>query len=352
MNKPLVSIAIPNYNYGQYLERCLESVLNQTYENIEVIFRDNNSTDNSMEIAMKYFWKFKEKGIPFLIANNRFNVGSDENTNLCIRDTSGVYHYTLASDDAIAPTFIERCVDTFEKFPSVSMVITHRIEMDENDNFKETPPFYNRSCIIQGEDQAAVFMMAGIAIPGQRMGRAALISKMRHFSRLHNVAGDWYNNFLYACAGDIAYIKEPLFYYRVHSGNETSISEDNLVGSFEHYLLLDSFVHIADEMGMKKPQMRYEEAVKKLGSMCLRYAFKMYENDKGHIAKKYLRLALVYDESIEYRKEYSELWNMTELTGEYLIMALAEYRKQFELDRKVSYEPPEGAVEIGIEGVV
>jgi len=44
---PLVSIIVPNYNYANYLETCLESILNQTYENIEVIFRDNASMDDS-----------------------------------------------------------------------------------------------------------------------------------------------------------------------------------------------------------------------------------------------------------------------------------------------------------------
>ena len=343
---PEVSIIVPNYNYGQYLANCFESILAQTYPKIEVIFRDNNSTDDSMDIAMSYYKKFKERGIPFVIANNRYNVGSDKNTNMCLNDATGKYQYVLASDDYIAPTFVERCVSIMEKYPNVSMVMTHRIEVNEKGELNETPPFYNRDCIIKGEDQAAVFMMAGIAIPGQRMGNTALVSKTKKYVRLHSVAGDWYNNFLYSCSGDIAYITEPLCYYRVHSGNETSVSEDNLIGSFEHYLLLDSFVNIANEMGMKRPQCRYEEAVRKLGSMCLRYALKMYENEKTQIAKKYLRLALVYDESIEERKEYCLLWNMRNLDGEELKESIFNYKKVYELNRMISYDPPEGSISI------
>lgn len=345
-NKPLVSIAIPNYNYGRYLENCFESVLNQTYDNIEVIFRDNNSTDDSMKIAMEYYDKFAQKGIPFMIANNRYNIGSDRNTNLCLNDATGKYHYTLASDDAVAPTFIERCVDVLENNPNVCMVIAHRIEMDEYGNLTETPSFYNRDCIIDGEEQAAVFMMAGIAIPGQRMCRVAALSKVKKYGRIHSVAGDWYRNFLYACCGDVAYITEPLFYYRVHTGNETSVSEDKLIGSFEHYLLLDSFVEIANELGMSKPQKRYAEAVKKLGSMCLRYALKMYENEKNEVARKYLRLALVYDESIEESKEYGMLLNMKNLEGTLLKESIVEYKNKFEYNRTVSYDPPEGSLGI------
>lgn len=346
MSQPLVSVIIPNYNYGIYLANCFDSILAQTYDNLEVVFRDNNSTDNSMDVAMEYYQKFKNKKIPFIIANNRYNVGSDKNTNLGLRDATGKYQYVLASDDYIAPTFIERCVSVLERYPNVSMVMTHRTEVNEIGELKESSPFYNKSCIIKGEDQAAVFMMAGIAIPGQRMVNTALTRKMDSYSRIHSVAGDWYNNFLCACSGDIAYIKEPLCYYRVHSGNETSVSEDMLIGSFEHYLLLDSFVHIADEMGMKKPQCRYVEAIGKLGSMCFRYALKMYENKKNDIAKKYLYLALVYDEKLEKREEYQRLMAMNSLSGKELEESIALYKNNFETNRTVSYDPPEGSIEI------
>ena len=51
---PLVSVIIPNFNHAPYLEQRLESVFNQTYQNFEVIILDDHSTDNSMEIIMRY----------------------------------------------------------------------------------------------------------------------------------------------------------------------------------------------------------------------------------------------------------------------------------------------------------
>ena len=60
MENPLVSVIIPTYKSSRTLEKCLESIKNQTYKNIEIIVVDNNSTDNTKEIAKK----FTQKVIP------------------------------------------------------------------------------------------------------------------------------------------------------------------------------------------------------------------------------------------------------------------------------------------------
>lgn len=349
MMEPLVSIIIPNYNYGQYLRECFESILAQTYTNYEVIFRDNASTDDSFEIAMEYYHKFKKKGNYFLLHNNKYNYGSDTNTNLGIGDATGHYLYTLASDDAIEPDFLKKTISVLEKNRNVTMVMTNRVEVDENGKRKSVPPFYNKSCIIPGEEQAGVFMMSGIAIPGQRMCRNdGTTRKMDKFTRVHEVAGDWYNNFLYSCCGDIAYIKEDLCRYRVHSGNETHGSEDTLLASIEHFCLLNSFVNISKNFGMKLPEARYEEAVRKLGSMCLRYALKMICAKKEKIASRYLKLALVYDEALEKNEDYQIILNY--LKGDTKAHDKLNLLFNQHIKRKTSYDPPKGAIEIDSYG--
>ncbi|MCM1233678.1 MAG: glycosyltransferase family 2 protein [Ruminococcus flavefaciens] len=350
--KPLVTICIPNYNYGHYLEHCLESVYNQTYENIEVHFSDNASTDNSYDIAHKFRKKFKERGWFFELNENKRNVGSDKNSKIAASGFEGDYLYTLASDDAINPTFIERCIEVLENNPNVGTVITNREEIDENDRLYQIPPFYNVDCIVDGESQAAVYMMAGVAIPGQRMVRGTVFNKIDAFARQWQVAGDWYDNFLYAMVGDVAYITEPLCQYRVHTGNETNESELRLLGTTEHYQLINTFCSVADSFGMTKPQTRYEEAVHKLGSMCLRYALKMYKNKRNDVAYRYLLLAPVYYQDILWDDQYKELLAMRELQGAELEKQIADFEKRNVLERKKSYDPPEGFVRIDKNGMV
>lgn len=348
-NKPLVTIAIPNYNYGHYLEHCLESVLNQTYDNFEVHFRDNQSIDDSYEIALKYREKFKKRGIYFKVSDNKRNLGSDKNSKLATRDSEGDFLYTLASDDAIEPDFLTSCMRVFSEYQNVSTVITHRKEINEYGEIQETPPFYNQNCVIQGEEQAAVYMMAGIAIPGQRMTRRVAFNKIAPFGRVWNVAGDWYDNFLYAMAGDVAYIKEALVQYRVHTGNETNESEKNLLGIFEHYQLINSFVEISKTFGMTKPATRYNEAVEKLGSMCLRYAFKMYQNRLNDVAHRYLLLAPVFKRNVIEDNVYKNLLGCVELKGDELTRRLQDIQGENSFSRTQSYDPPNGFIPLNVK---
>lgn len=350
-NEPLVSILIPNYNYGHFLRHCLDSVISQTYKNIEVIIQDNASTDNSYEIILEYQLKAMHGEIEFPIYadRNRRNLGSDRNATICSSKAEGKYLLFLSSDDALKPEYVERCVAIMEENSRVSMVMVHRDEIDDDGNVHPTPPFYNKSFVCDGESQAAVFMMAGIAVPTQvllRAGSCLETSKYRFYQL--QVAGDWYSNYLMACVGDIAYIKDALCEYRVHFGNETNESEKNLLGVFEHFLLINAFNSIAKSIGYQKPQDKYDSAVQKLGGMCLRYTLKMLQNKEIECAKKYLYLAVVFDEEIKNDKRYAELWDIVTADHDF-DEKLSKFEKENVLIRTISYDPPEGYVEIDFE---
>ena len=341
---PLVSIKIPSYNYGKYLENCLDSVLSQTYPNIEVLLRDNNSSDDSYEIALSYQEKFKKKGYYYDVSKNKYNVGSDSNTNRLNIFSEGIYHYVLGADDAIKPTFIETCVDLFLEYPNLSTVLTHREDMDENGTIRTTPPFYNENCIIEGEKQAAVYMMAGIAVPAQRIvDNKKMNSGVLSYYRRYMVAGDWVSNFIYSLVGDVAYIKEPLCQYRTHFGNETNESELNLLGIFEHYTIIHEFYNMGKALNIKEVMERKDKAIEKLGSMCMRYALKMFYNNLHAIAKKYLCLAPIYKPDIVKEEIYNELNECLNFKGEKLFERLKKIEKTYIVNRVVSYDPPEGS---------
>lgn len=345
MRKPLVSVLIPNYNYDRYLKECLESVLAQTYDNIEVIISDNRSTDKSYETMIRYREKFLERNIWCDIAQNKRNIGSAGNTEKCFGKSEGEYFIWLSSDDSLEQDAIEKMVMWLEKYPSAGCVMVHRNEVDDMGNKKETAPFYNQSCFIPGEQQAAVYMMSGIAVSSQVLFRKiAYLNMVKRKMLRFQVAGDWYDNFLMACSGDVVYIKRALVNYRVHGENETSSSELNLTGILEHYNLLNAFCTIADSFGMSKPQQRYDEAVKKLGYMSLRYARKMIINRQYSVAKKYLKLSTMFHDEMETDTQYLELIEC--LRSENPEKAVQSIVTDGTYVRSISYDPPEGSIRI------
>lgn len=344
--EPLVSVLITNYNNGKYLEYCYDSVLRQTYKNIEVISYDNQSDDNSYEIMLKYKEKFRQQGIWMDAGMNKRNVGSSGNTSCCFGRSEGQYVVFLSSDDAIKPTFIEKCVEVLSSNSNVGMVMVHRDEMDEQGILSKTEPFYNKSCIIPGESQASVFMMAGIAVPSQIMMKRYIVECIARKPIILQVAGDWIDNFISACNGDVAYLKEALCEYRNHALNDTTASEKNLVGIFEHYQLINAFMWIGESYGYKKHLKRYDEAIEKLGDMCLRYAHKMLRNREKKIAKRYLYLAPVFKESILDSELYASFVRCCSLEGEAFDTAFAALEKTFVAKRIISYDPPSDCIEL------
>ena len=120
-----------------------------------------------------------------------------------------------------------------------------------------------------------------------------------------------------------------------------------MLGIFEHFVIINAFNATAKSIGYEKPQKRYQEAVEKLGEMCLRYALKMLQNDERQCAKRYLHLAPALKEGIQKDKRYQELWKLVDTDNrEEFIIRLQEFEKENVLVRTVSYEPPEGFIEI------
>jgi glycosyltransferase involved in cell wall biosynthesis len=343
--KPLVSVCIPNYNYGYYLRNCLDSVVNQTYDNIELIVQDNNSSDDSFDILREYEDRSRRGEIKTYVnvCRNKRNIGSDGNVFRVYERSEGKYIIYLSSDDAIRPEMIERCVGILEKNQNVGMVMVHRDEVDENGNVTKTPPFYDRDFIADRKSQAAVFMVAGIAVPSQSVfRRESMAASLRYHNYQFQVAGDWYTNFCMSLVSDIAYIREPLCEYRVHSGNETNESEKKLLNIFEHYMLVNAMNTTAMTVGYDECTKRYTKSVEKLGNMCLRYSMKMIKAGEDKTARRYLYLAPVFKEEIKDDDRYKRLWEILDSEdNEGKEERIAEFDRLYNLDRTGSYPPPD-----------
>lgn len=109
-----VSVIIPCFNQGKYVKDAIESVLNQTYKNIEIICVNDGSSDNSSEILSQI------KNITFI--DLKENKGVINARNLAIDNCSGDYILPLDADDLIETTYIEKAVEILENKPEIGIV--------------------------------------------------------------------------------------------------------------------------------------------------------------------------------------------------------------------------------------
>lgn len=111
MFSPLVSIIIPVFNSEDYLRECLDSVLNQTYKNIEIILVNDGSTDNSAKILKKYALENDN-----IVLINQNNHGQSFARNVGLDYAKGKYIYFLDSDDYILSDMIRQLITKMEKY--------------------------------------------------------------------------------------------------------------------------------------------------------------------------------------------------------------------------------------------
>jgi len=122
---PLVSIIIPCYNYGQYIEKCIQSALDQTYDRIEIIVVDNGSIDNSLE-KINLFSNNKKVKIIELKENIPPGTEGKSAVGIAIKNSSGGYISILYADDWYLKSKIKKQMDLFNKLPSsVGVVYCH-----------------------------------------------------------------------------------------------------------------------------------------------------------------------------------------------------------------------------------
>lgn len=149
-----VSIVIPVYKVEKYIKRCLRSVFNQTYANIECIIVNDCTPDNSFIIAKKIVESY-QGSIDFKFVEHEKNKGLSEARNTGIKMATGHYYFFLDSDDAIPPTSIEKLVETAlsNDCPEIVMGVTKGVDANGNNvevSSAQTKSFHDNSEVFQG----------------------------------------------------------------------------------------------------------------------------------------------------------------------------------------------------------
>lgn len=121
MNSSLVSIGVPNYNYAHYIEQALNSIVNQTYQNIELIIVDDCSTDDSVKFINDWIKQYNGP-VKINFIKNTTNQGLTKVCNIILHHASGKYFQTLDADDILLPFKIEQQVKVLEQNPGCAWI--------------------------------------------------------------------------------------------------------------------------------------------------------------------------------------------------------------------------------------
>jgi LmbE family N-acetylglucosaminyl deacetylase/glycosyltransferase involved in cell wall biosynthesis/ubiquinone/menaquinone biosynthesis C-methylase UbiE len=232
-----VSVIVPNYNYARYLKSRLESVQNQTYPVYEIVFLDDLSTDNSVEVAGSHL----KDGLNNRIILNESNTGSVYKQwikGLMIAE--GDYIWIAEADDLCENTFLEELMSCFEKDKDVVLAYCQSKQINENgkviaENYLEytkdiDEEKWREDFINDGIREIADTLVVKNTIPNvsAALFKKADVSTIAGKIINYKVVGDWFFYSWLLRHGKIAYVAKPLNYHRRHDKGVTRSEDRNL----------------------------------------------------------------------------------------------------------------------------
>jgi glycosyltransferase involved in cell wall biosynthesis len=229
--QPLVTVLTPVYNGGAYLADCIESVLNQTYQNYEYIIVNNCSTDNTLEVTTKYASQDRRIRV---LTNERF-VSVIENHNIAFRLLSPEARYckVVSADDYIFPNCITRLVELAEQNPSIGLVGCYQLSGD----LVRWQGFRYPQLVMPGRDLCRRFFLEpqlllrdvplqGLGSPTSLLYRADLVRNRPEFYPNLSPHADTSACLEVLKNSDFGFVYEVLSYERTHSETQSSTSQD------------------------------------------------------------------------------------------------------------------------------
>ena len=229
-----ISVCIPTYNGARYIEACLNSVLNQTYENIEILVVDDGSTDNTLEILSRYASRDQRVR---LVTNER-NLGLVGNWNRCVELACGEWIKFVFQDDWIEPACLEIMLDAGT--PHGSIVACRRnfffgegVTEDTRREYLQLPTIsslFPHALTISSEEYSNAVVdnltVNFVGEPTAVMLHRSIFDKFKLFNTALIQLCDFEFWTRIAVHTGIAYVPTPLATFRVHKDSTTAKNAD------------------------------------------------------------------------------------------------------------------------------
>ncbi|WP_022760426.1 glycosyltransferase [Butyrivibrio sp. AD3002] len=245
-----VSICIPVFNGEDTIRDTIQSALNQTYQDIEIVVIDNHSTDKTVDIV---------KGINddrIVLYENETNLGMAGNWNECLKKAKGEYIHFLCADDKLRRSCVEKKMKAVESKKDIVLVTSSTDIINENDELVMRRNRFWRNVVLDGRRYAKKSLHRGniFGEPSNIMFKRSLLEKAGEFSTNLYYVTDWEFWVRLAVFGKVAYIYEPLTKYRISMNNVTARTklskimndDDQMIKNLKESGLID--INIFDEV--------------------------------------------------------------------------------------------------------
>ena len=259
---PKVSVLVPIYNVEKYLRECLDSLINQTLDNIEIILINDSSTDSSLQIIQEY--RFKDKRIKVI---NKSNTGYGHSMNVGLDVAKGKYIGIVEPDDFVNEKMFEDLYDIITKFDS-DIVKSEHYEYSTNNNLqaRKTGTFvsYKTNTPITAKQYPALIKM-------QPTIWSCLYKK--EFLNNNNIkfletkgASFQDTSFFFktmCLAKSIVLTSKAYYYYRQDNINSSVKAKDKIYSICDEYDEIDNFLNANPEI---KKFINSQKLIKQYGS--------------------------------------------------------------------------------------
>ena len=260
IKEPLISIIIPIYNVQDYLSECVDSIINQTYKNLEIILVDDGSTDDSGKIADKY--AKKDKRVKVI---HKTNGGQGSARNEGIKLATGDYIGFIDGDDFVDKDYYKNLIDTCD---NDDIVITNaKVKYHSNKDLVKTK--LNASKKDLSSNKAKEKLIYGLCVCWNKIyNRKFLVeNNIKFYPKANRIEDNYFTIKTYVLAKSIKSIDNSVYYWRMRRNSSTKsiltnndfICFDIAKGIDEYKKLNSKFSKIIDKKITKELSIFYDK---------------------------------------------------------------------------------------------
>ena len=265
-HQPLVSVVIPCYNHEQFIQDAIQSVIDQDYENIELIIIDDGSQDNSVLKIQEMMESCKKRFVRFEF-RSRSNVGLSATLNEGLKWSEGLFFSPIASDDIYVSNKISIQIDYLLVNNHVVGLSGNIIYIDENNLEVSKTSFNNRVLSFENIITHNYFLPASSQII-----KTSIIRGIGGYDESLLIE-DWDMWLRLSLCGEIHFIANTLSYYRMHNNNTSS---DFISMNRERLSILKKYKNksVYNEAFIKTIVLNFKQANPRKISFIKKYFFK------------------------------------------------------------------------------